>query len=325
VVCRYYFKPSCSCDAGKYLPEGSTVCVECLPGTYADSLTSSAECSQCVAGKYSSENGATSISTCTPCNSTQVSVAGSVECTTCQNGKYKPTDAVTCADCKIRHFCQGGQAILCDENSTMVPYDRTDAGAAQDCRCNPGYSHRAPDDYNTDTIVSDNVCYACTPGYYNPDLGMTECSPCGPGYFSPMFTSLSIDNCEPCEADKFSMAGEKECTACTSNSQAPPVSGAQTDCVCNAGYTGLDGATCTACEAGKYKIATGDAACIHCLAGQYSTAVGATSNVCESCPSNSDAAEASDSAAACTCNAGFSGVRGELCTQCPFAKYRAAR
>jgi len=228
VVCRYYFRPSCSCDAGKYLPEGSTVCTECLPGTYADGLTSSAECSQCVAGKYSSENGATSISTCTPCDSTQVSVAGSEECTTCQNGKYKPTDAVTCADCKIGHFCQGGQAILCNENSTMVPYDRTDAGE-------------------------------------------------------------------------------------------------QTDCVCNAGYTGLDGATCTACEAGKYKIATGDAACIHCLAGQYSTAVGATSNVCQSCPSNSDAAEASDSAAACICNAGFSGVRGELCTQCFVGKYRAAR
>jgi len=161
----------------------------------------------------------------------QVSIAGSRECTTCPNGKYKPTGAVTCANCELGHFCLGSQAILCDENSQTVPSDRTDAGAAQDCRCNPGYSHRAPDDYDTNTIVSDNVCYACTPGFYNPALGMIECSPCGPGYFSPMFTSLSIENCEPCEADTFSMLGEKECTACTANSQAPPISGEQTDCV----------------------------------------------------------------------------------------------
>jgi len=37
------------------------------------------------------------------------------------------------------------------------------------------------------------------------------------------------------------------------------------------------------------------------------------------------AADASDSTAACICNAGFSGVREELCTQCPVAKYRAVR
>jgi len=224
LVCRFYFRPSCSCDAGKYLPEGSTVCMECLPGTYMDGVTSSAECSQCVAGKHSSEKGATSSSTCTPCNSTQVSVAGSGECTTCPNGKYKPTDAVTCADCQTGHFCQGGQAISCDENS-----------------------------------------------------------------------------------------------------QALLISGEQTDCVCNAGYTGLDGATCTACEAGKYKIATGDAACINCLAGKYSTAVAAVSNVCQSCPPNSDTAETSDGQTDCTCNAGFSVTSGGLCASCVIGKFKAAR
>jgi len=48
------------------------------------------------------------------------------------------------------------------------------------------------------------------------------------------------------------------------------------------------------------------------------------SDVCLGCPSNSDSAEASDSPADCIYNAGFSGVRGELCTQCAVAKFRAA-
>jgi len=122
--------------------------------------------------------------------------------------------------------------------------NRTDAVSAQDCRCNLGYSHRPPDDYDTSSIVSDNVCYACTPGYYSAEVGKMECSPCGPGYFSPMHISLTIDNCDTCAADTFSMAGEKECTNCSANSQAPATSGEPTDCVCNAGYTGVDGGTC---------------------------------------------------------------------------------
>jgi len=41
---------------------------------------------------------------------------------------------------------------------------------------------------------------------------------------------------------------------------------------------------CTECEAGKYKIATANAACTNCLAGSYSMAVGATSHMCQGCP-----------------------------------------
>ena len=97
----------------------------------------------------------------------------------------------------------GGLAVLCNANSQTIPSNRTDAVFAQDCRCNLGYSHRPPDYYDTNTIVSDNVCYACTPGYYNADLGKMECSPCGPGYFSPMHISLCVDNCDTCFADMF--------------------------------------------------------------------------------------------------------------------------
>jgi len=196
----------------------------------------------------------------------------------------------------------------------MVPSDRTDAAFAQDCQCNPGYSHRPPDDYKTDTIISENVCYACDAGFYNADLGKMECSPCGPGYFSPMLASLSIDNCDTCAADTFSMAGEKECTNCTADSQAPPISSEPTDCVCNAGYTGVDGGTCVACVAGKIKIQMGSALCTDCLAGQYSTDVAATA--CSNCLDNSNSPVGSISAGDCICNPAYTLSASLTCDIC---------
>ena len=49
-------------------------------------------------------------------------------------------------------------------------------------------------------------------------------------------------------------------------------SDASGDCACNAGYTGPNGGTCTACGAGKYKDATGPAACTACPASSVSPA-----------------------------------------------------
>ena len=41
-------------------------------------------------------------------------------------------------------------------------------------------------------------------------------------------------------------------------------SDASGDCACNAGYTGANGGTCTACETGKYKDSPGAGACTAC-------------------------------------------------------------
>ena len=41
-------------------------------------------------------------------------------------------------------------------------------------------------------------------------------------------------------------------------------SDASGDCACNAGYTGPNGGTCTACETGKYKDSPGAGACTAC-------------------------------------------------------------
>jgi len=196
---------------------------------------------------------------------------------------------------------------MCDANLQTVPPNRVDAGFPQDCRCNMGYSHRALQDYNTTNAILENVCFPCTPGYYNPMLGTKECSPCGPGYFSPTNASLSISNCMPCAPDTFSMAGEKICTACGENAQAPGVSGYPTDCICKPWYTGENGAACSACVAGKYKLEPGSALCTNCLDGQYSTVVGATSNVCQWCVVNAQSPAGSGALISCICNTGATG------------------
>jgi len=76
--------------------------------------------------------------------------------------------------------------------------------------------------------------------------------------------------------------------------------------------------------AGKYKIATGDAVCTNCVTGKYSVALGATSDVCQTCPPNSNAAEASDIQTDCTCNSGYTGDDGDTCNACVAGKYKIA-
>jgi len=94
-------------------------------------------------------------------------------------------------------------------------------------------------------------------------------------------------------------------------------------CTCNTGFSGLDGGACTEWVAGKHKIAPRNAACSNCLAGQYSTDVGATSDVCQQCPPNSKAPEASEEVVDCSCKVGSSGQDGGVCTKCVANSFKA--
>jgi len=109
--------------------------------------------------------------------------------------------------------------------------------------------------------------------------------------------------CESCDIGTYKTAsGTTSCINCPSDSNAAEGSTKVSDCTCNRGYIGPDGSTCTACVVGKYKVELGDAACTNCVAGKYSTAVGATSDVCQMCPTNSDSAEGSGTSGSCSCN-----------------------
>ena len=86
--------------------------------------------------------------------------------------------------------------------------------------------------------------------------------------------------------------------SCPENSVAPSGATSRSQCVCNAGYTGViseEFGSCTACESGKYKE---------------------TVISCGDCPGNSDSPAASDAITQCSCNAGYHGSNGGSCTAC---------
>ena len=341
----------CVCNAGFTGPDGG-VCVLCEAGKYKV-LSGDALCNNCSADTFSAFVGATSNSTCIPCGNTEVSLESSSTCTVCQHGRYKPMHAKSCEICLVMHFCEDGVAIECNENSITVPANRTDAASARDCRCKPGYAHRTELERGSNSTIFDNACHACSPGYFNSELNSTQCSPCGAGYFSTAHASLSIDNCAECPVNTFSESGESECTLCPDDAQAPARSGQLHNCICNAGYTGVDGGTCDVCAEGKYKTEPGEAACslcpsdsnapaasteqFHCtcntgfvgadggictmcIPGTYKNTTGSTA--CDACPANSNSSKGSTSNTNCQCNPGFTGLNGGSCTQCVAGKFK---
>ena len=336
------------CVAGQYSPAvaaTSDICIDCVAGKFSSVIAASeiTTCQNCAAGSYSASDvgntgctlcamdtfsaviAATSVSVCQSCNSTQVSIAGQTQCTTCENGKYKAENLVVCSVCRQRHFCTGGIAIQCDGNSQTVPLDRVDAAEPRDCQCNTGYAHRIEGERDTDSVVFDNVCHACEEGFFSEEIKSIQCSKCDAGYSSTIEASSSEDNCEICPASTFSASGVASCTSCQANSQLPARSSISLSCICNAGYTGENGQTCSACSAGKYKIATGSSLCISCLAGTFSVDLAASaSETCQTCTSNSHSPQASDSHTDCICNAGSTGSDGGACVECAADKYKVA-
>ena len=194
-----------------------------------------------------------------------------------------------CVAGKYKPMTGSAQCIDCTLNSNS-PVGTT---AADACLCNAGFS-------GTDA----GLCEACVPGKYKSDTGSAQCTNCVAGQYSTAVGATS-DVCE----------------ACVTNTKSIEASDKQTDCTCNSGYTGANGGPCEACIAGKYKVATGDAACTNCVAGKYSIGIGATSNVCQTCATNADSMEASDEQTNCICNSGYTGANGGPCGECSAGKY----
>ena len=117
------------------------------------------------------------------------------------------------------------------------------------CSCNKGYT--GPDGIQ---------CSACVAGSYKDVNGSAPCSLCSHGKHSAETAQISESTCRDCPAP-FSGVGSRLVTNCT----------------CNKGYAGADGAECEACEAGGFKDVTGSAACVLCVGGKYSTATAAIS------------------------------------------------
>jgi len=139
--------------------------------------------------------------------------------------------------------------------------------------------------------------------------------------------------CVYCEAGTYTADDQSKCLLCL-NSYSVARSANITSCVCNAGWTGMDG-VCTGCVAGKYKTNPGSIACTACVAGKYLGVFNASKNTCTNCTAGSYSAydrsecvlcvnaysvAGSADITFCVCNAGSMGIRSN-CTACVAGKY----
>jgi len=96
-----------------------------------------------------------------------------------------------------------------------------------------------------------------------------------------------------------------------------------TNCTCVKGYTGTDGADCSACVLGTYKDVNGSAVCTLCPGGKYSAATAAMSEAtCSDCPTHSYSHDGSTNVADCACNLGYTGPHGGACEACAVGTYK---
>jgi hypothetical protein len=131
------------------------------------------------------------------------------------------------------------------------------------------------------------------------------------------------DVCLSCQPNSYcDMDGAYPCPL-HSNSSA--FSKVITDCICQAGYTGMNGTECTACAPGTYKDVVGDGLCELCSGGKYSGVAG--SSGCESCPANTSMLQESpgQTHGDCVCDAGYVQTNSSGCQACAAGTYKTMR
>lgn len=331
---------ACTCNTG-YTGADGHECSACELGQYKEA-TGSASCTDCGKGKYSGFLAMKTAETCLSCpaNSlTRLTGNDVIEdcecnagytgpngghCTACVPGKYKLTPG--------SHECTSCAA---DTYSTIVA---SKTGA--DCQKCPAFSE-APEGSGV------RAACVCKTGYTGKGGSQTGVSlselPPGSEFMPPELLAQLVDApCKACVAGKFKeTTGSEACTNCLANTYSTAVAATSNvcvgcaadmqsgvasdesiDCKCNKGYTGQDGTTCSACEAGTYKTSVGSASCANCAKDTYSTDVAKTTSTCASCPSYSQSLAGSNELIDCKCNAGYSGQDGQTCTACGSGQYK---
>ena len=340
----------CVCVAGYSGPDGGT-CTACGVGKYK-TAAGSFGCTNCSAGLYSTTIGATALDQCSFCWYGKFSVAGASVCTECIPGKFSPGYPFPCEDCEAGKYSVSGVTWAC---LTCAAGKYSSASASVCTECSAGKYTKdgltcVTCLYSKYAVAGASVCTECVPGKYTLGEGQTSisaCIDCAAGKYS------ENEICRHCPAGKYSAAVSSVCTNCGPNTYSPTVgatgvdtclacpagslpagfdsragSDALEDCFvqeCAPGSTGLDGGTCTACAAGKYKTVPGSATCTDCSAGTYSTTIGATAMAtCTTCPSNSQSSPGSTALTSCVCKEGFTGPNGGTCAACAVGKYKVA-
>ena len=347
---------ACVCDAGYTGPDGGP-CVACAAGTFK-AEPGTAACQDCSANEYSH----TAAAACVSChaNSSSMQRSPGVEhclcdpgfyplhgaCSMCRVGHFKKTLAnEPCTSCAHNTFASELGATACTSCSESSPHSSsTPSEGGVRCQCNAGYTQ-------TELELVTPVCSPCPADTFQPGAGTTSCEYCHASARSPeaSVTPLAClcnagffdDNehqCKACAGGTYKEAAVSDnedtgqCSPCTMHSSSPAQSGKDTDCVCNAGFSGENGGPCVACPPGKFKAANGSAACEDCPLHTYSA--DAASTACSSCAAllqseggiTHHVGQPSPESCSCDIARGFEQVvsaEGRFCSACKPGSYAA--
>jgi hypothetical protein len=268
---------------------------------------------------------------------------------TCDAGSYKATnyDSSSCITCAIGSYSHQG-ATTCIACNTMISNPSFGATTCYSCS------------YNTTTGRPIGLC-TCRPGYVNQTSTTTvqgySCQQCAVGrYRSNEMTIAGINECRVCPLSGYDCSGSATLTPlicpvgyyCPSSSL-PPLScgnnkyrtsplgsNSSTNCQCQPGYVGSNGASlpCNVCSSGYY--CSGGESQVICPAGYYCPSGGATQLSCPpnyycpigssqplSCGTKRISAMNSGATNDCQCIAGYVGVNNAsaVCSSCVAGYY----
>ena len=319
-----------TCAQGKYVGPDQKRCFSCPNNSFSDvpdnddiddcfcnigyQGANGTNCTACVAGKYKHVVGDANCTTCAPGKvSTSTSATTEGTCTVCPAGKYANEASTACVDCPTH------------SNSPVS------ASQVEQCVCNAGY-----------TGQNGTLCEACSSGKYKHVLGDANCTICPVGKVSASTGAMTEDNCTVCPAGNYANEASTACVDCSANSFSPVGASKIQQCVCNAGYTGSDGGSCSPCAHGKYKQATGNETCMYCAPGRTTARMASNKTEdcvaceagkyshkamdeqkCMECPENASSILGSEGNLSCICNIGHTGPNGTACAACHVGKYKS--
>ncbi|KAJ1465713.1 hypothetical protein T484DRAFT_1577253, partial [Baffinella frigidus] len=231
-------------------------------------------CEACPVGTYKDAIGP---ALCTACPvHTSSSVVGSSQQTDCIcNAGYTGPNGGTCEACEAGTYkaSKGSQTCTSPGPTTTTPEP---CQRGTECPDNSFWGVQGCDACQVDTYkvdTGDGTCAACR-SHSSSIAGSAGCI-CDSGYTGVDVASRGVTSelCSVCLAGTYKeTSGFDTCTACPMNTSSSVGSSQQTDCICNAGYTGPNGGTCEACEAGTYKASKGSQTCTLCDPGKTSAA-----------------------------------------------------
>ena len=284
----------CQCNAG-FVGNGS--------------MATTSPCAYCWAGFYCPGGNSNTSYTC-PSNSTSPPGSSSILQCMCRPGFFG-NNGTNCTLCTPNSYCASGKLSNCSANSQST------AGSAvlSSCTCNPGFygpvggncTQCPTNSYCTGgSNISGCVTNAVTAGPQTISAGLCFCDR---GY-----SGINNSACVSCVAGTWCWTGIPN--NCPPNTNSAPRSSYNTNCTCNAGYSGSGGGpSCTQCGVGYYS-AQGASACVRCSAGSYSATAAASS--CVGCSAGGYSAASFTACLVCPAGSYYngSGVMANLARSC---------